>query len=399
MTIQSEFSQQRNSHDIYPLAGYCRESYSAYKRQVEVIVNSAAGYECVEMVDFPIKATGPEGEPLSIYAVKRQYGNPTHVVIRFSGSHGIEGYIGAAGQLYGIESTFHIPHNTLIIEVFAYNVWGFCNLRRSSSRNYDYNFTHFSKSSPDLNELYQQASVVKTKKRSFSFPLIKRKKSKPKIEKADYKELLEKGQSKTQKGLFYNGGESLDDGTEALFTWLENEVKTAKRVVCIDIHSEPGVWLRNSLRVFDYNSLWSQGQLVNSFGDRIEYLSGEEIVNGDVLSKVHELVQRVNEAAEVIGIRQTIETYSLKDVIPILFDENIAYMELAACGKSLPSNHLYKKKLLEAFYPSNREWRHMAVSRMKDLFEDSISFSQFTTMPVCSTPSRRNTMVGRFSKS
>lgn len=378
MTIVLGLNSQRKSQEVYPLASYCRDSYFSYKEAIQTIVNSSIDYEDIEMVEFPIQEVGPENEPLSIIAVKRQYGSPIHVIIRFSGTHGIEGYIGAAGQFYEIESTFHVPHNTLIIEIFGYNVWGFCHLRRSSSKNYDYNFTHSSKSSSDLNDQYHDTTLSKpkSKKRSFSFPTLKRTKSRGSIEKKVFKELMSKGQSKNKKGAFYNGGHTLDDGAEELFSWLEGQLRMARTIACIDIHSEPGSWGHQDVKIFDYETIHTQNELRTFFGNKIELISGEDAKNGDVCSKVFEIAKKVNLSSKMIGIRQTIETYPITKVMQVIFDENSAHMELIKYEKVLPLDHEYKKQLLECFYPSNNQWRHMAVSRLHELFKVGMSYIQ-----------------------
>jgi Protein of unknown function (DUF2817) len=377
MTIISALSRQRNSLELYPLAKYCKDSYLSYKCAIETIVNSSKNYESIEMVEFPIKAKGPNDESLSIVAVKRLYGAPRHVVIRFSGTHGIEGYIGAAGQFYEIESTFNLPHNTMLIEILGYNVWGFCNLRRSSSKNHDYNFIHSPKSTSDLNNLYQEAVNMKGKsfKRTLSFPLLKRKKSTGKISKLDLQELLSKGQNECPRGLFYNDGDSLDEGTDSLFTWLEKQLSKADCIVCVDVHSEPGTWCQEQLTIFNYENNYSTDAFASYFGSTIQVLNGDEALNGDVCSKVFEVVKKVRKSAEVIGVRQTIETYPIRNVISALFNENQAYMELEKDDKKFPCNHEYKIQLLDCFYPSSPHWRHVAVTKLHELFEECIDYA------------------------
>jgi len=93
-----------------------------------------------ELGGYPISATGPNGEALSLDSAYLGNPAPRRLVVITSGVHGVEGYAGSAlQQLWLAEFAGPLPADTGVLLVHALNPYGFAHGRRVNEHNVDLN--------------------------------------------------------------------------------------------------------------------------------------------------------------------------------------------------------------------------------------------------------------------
>jgi hypothetical protein len=80
---------------------------------------------------YPIGASGPSGEDLTIDVGHSQNADPTRTLVLSSGVHGVEGFFGSAVQLALLERwSSESPASTTCVFLHGLNPFGFAWLRR-----------------------------------------------------------------------------------------------------------------------------------------------------------------------------------------------------------------------------------------------------------------------------
>lgn len=112
-----------------------------------------------ESLAYPSTAKGPAGEALYTDVAYFGPSDACKVLVLISGTHGVEGYCGSAGQLLFVEAGLHktLPPSTAVLLVHALNCYGFAWDRRVTWEGCDLNrnFVDFSQSLPS-NSGYEQ---------------------------------------------------------------------------------------------------------------------------------------------------------------------------------------------------------------------------------------------------
>jgi hypothetical protein len=95
-----------------------------------------------EHQSLPIRAAGPDAEPLTIDVGVAGSSNPTSALVLSSGLHGVEAFFGSAVQLAfldGLPATWTPPKDAAVILFHGLNPFGFAWRRRSNEDNVDLN--------------------------------------------------------------------------------------------------------------------------------------------------------------------------------------------------------------------------------------------------------------------
>jgi len=195
----------------------------------------------VEFVAHPLK--GPDGEALNVGIL--EVGNPSaaNALLLISGTHGVEGFAGAAVQTGVLDSlaTFKLSADTKIVIVHLINPWGAAWSRREDHENIDLfrNFLYWDRpSEPDpLFDVWDEAADLahlgeRTPAESAARirPLVQQY-GEPRIIAA-----VRRGQHHKPKSLTYHGhGQCWS--TRVLHQALRTRLNGCKRLCVIDLHT------------------------------------------------------------------------------------------------------------------------------------------------------------------
>ena len=226
-----------------PLEAYSPDYVTA--RQRFRTAATAAGAR-LEALSLPLQAA--DGTPLTIDVALLGSPTPRRAVVVSSGTHGVEGFFGAAVQL-GIlarEDLLRLPDDCALVLIHAVNPFGFDRVRRVNEDNVDLNRSFLTPaeaytgspegyreleallnpaSPPEVLDLFlpRMASTLATKGLSA------------------LKSAIAQGQYDYPRGLFFGGSRpntTVQLLGEALPRWLGG----AERVVHLDLHTGRGRW-------------------------------------------------------------------------------------------------------------------------------------------------------------
>lgn len=355
--------QEENS-----LANYCKDSYQSYLSLMHSIVASSTADNPLEWHEFPITSLKND-QKLGIVALWRGAKKAKNVIIRVSGSHGIDGFIGAAGQLCSLETARYMPAGLACVEIVGYNVEGFAHLQRIFN-------SQLTKKSASLSELPDAPpSALEQGKRRHSFSLPIKKKNKTYLYTSQFKKLFKDEKEGMRTEFSPISIDKLHPSKKALFQWLGEKLLAAEaqRVVCIDSYSNPGLFGRDRLCFLNYDG--TEPELLFPLANRVKVVRkyGSEAPTGNFCEILYRVLKNVTPAIQFIAMEQIFETYPKNEVIEILSH----YEEMQDSGKDLKK---CKQELLECFYPQKKEWRVNSIERQQALFAQAQEFMRQSDM-------------------
>ncbi|MDF7808596.1 DUF2817 domain-containing protein [Pontiellaceae bacterium B12219] len=183
----------------------------------------------------------PLDEKLSTEAAWRGPDGAEHVLVLISGTHGVEGSVGAAIQtdtLNRLNNSFPMPGNTAILFIFALNPYGFQHHRRCDGDGIDLNrnFVNFSKplpQNPGYTEL-MEAIYLPENERSKRFSEYRCAHGNKAFEIA-----ISGGQYTDPSGPFF-GGTAPGHGNRATERIIAHYQLEGRHLAVVDIHSGLG---------------------------------------------------------------------------------------------------------------------------------------------------------------
>jgi len=295
------------------------------------------------------------------------------VILHIAGTHGVEGYLGAAVQLAALELSNKISNDISIIFIFCLNPWGMKNFRRTNEDNIDLNrnFRVDGFKSATQNNLYAHIDGFINPKRKPCYlepflpqviwQIIRRGYS-------NLKQGIAGGQYEFPEGIYY-GGQHISPNIRALTEILNKEIQTNQRVFGIEVHS--------GLGPFCYDTLFGQmyGSWINTdkFAERISHeISGEDPresvgfrSEGDVANGVRSFLG----ADRTAWILQEFGTYSNIRGLKVLRNENMNHFY-----GSDSLDHWSKRALMEFFNPRSARWRRYVLGRGLRLLDSVVDF-------------------------
>ena len=284
------------------------------------------------------------------------------VILHIAGTHGVEGYLGAAIQLAILSYGKTLPADTSILFIFCLNPWGMKNYRRTDEDNVDLNrnfrvdgfksletIDTYSKIDSFLNpqrvprrfELFHLNLFIQILKYGFN----------------NLKQAIAGGQYTFPKGIYY-GGKKTSPNISALNEILKREITSEQSVLGLEVHSGLGPYAYDTLFGYFNNSGFSQKAIEQSLK---RDLSTDDPVSsvgfrtsGDVSSGVRNLLGN-----ERTGwILQEFGTYSTIRGLQVLRNENMQYF-----FGDRSFDHRSKKDFFEFFNPQAERWRRYVIGK------------------------------------
>ncbi|MCK1420188.1 MULTISPECIES: DUF2817 domain-containing protein [unclassified Bradyrhizobium] len=314
---------------------------------------------------YPCSTPGPSGEAL--FTDTAYFGDPNakKLLILISGTHGPEGYCGAAAQLLFLQTTLNegLPHSTAVLLIHALNCYGFAWDRRATAEGCDLNrnFIDFSKPLPP-NTVYEQLAehLVPADGTEEGF-----RRAEAAIEEyravhgnVTYMSARTRGQYTRPGGLFYGGAEPTEARRTLEKIVLDFDVTQRDRVVIVDYHSGLGPYGYGALQCEQSSGMNGYERAANIFGPSVTSPDLGTSTSAVIHGSQDELWERS------LGDRHTYVALEFGTFtnLTILRNEHWLFKhrpELADCEVGRQIRSATKTH----FYPQRADWKEMVIWR------------------------------------
>lgn len=324
----------------------------------------------------PIKARGPQDQPLSIEVARYGAKTPHTTLIVSSGLHGVEGYCGSAIQLATLTEllpTLQLPSGVALLFLHALNPYGFAWNRRGNEDNIDLNRNFllpgqpfqgspdaYAQLDPFLNPptppTYRDPFFIKVLSSALRYGV------------SALKQALPAGQYDFPKGVFF-GGQGPAQTQKILAAQLPLWLGKTQQVLHLDLHTGLGRWTKPTLLVkpqSDTDLPWFQA----TFAAKDIQILGQQNATYRCRGDIGPWCQTVMSACEYRFATLEFGTYPLLPVLKAIRAENQAHWWDAS---DAPTYAWAKSLLLEANAPSSSAWRQVVVPRGVALIHQAIS--------------------------
>lgn len=219
-----------------------RELFSADYEEARRRFLAAASAVNAETRSYVHPMVGPFGEEIACDVARLGPSDAPVTFIISSGTHGVEGFAGAACQLSLLQNKMTMPGGMRIVLVHAVNPFGFAHLRRTNEDNIDINRNFIDHSAPSANPNYAKLHEV-------MFPEDWAGEALHECEKAWYSLLarrgwngvigeLAAGQSTHPDGIFYAGRQAA--WSNHVWRSIVADEQNAARIIHLDVHTGLG---------------------------------------------------------------------------------------------------------------------------------------------------------------
>ncbi len=261
----------------------------------------AAGAAGAQVTTFDHPRLAPDGGALAIDVAEVGEEGAVAVLLVVSGTHGVEGFAGSALQTHWLQhDAAGVPADVRVVQVHAFNPYGFAWIRRVNEDNVDLNrnFVDWTEPAP-VNERYggiahllvpdawddatQQATTIRLMEVAGEIGLD------------TMQEVVSSGQYSHPTGVFYGG-----DAPVWSHRWLEREagrfVGGARRAGIIDLHTGLGPWGHGELISHAGRTDPGYRRGTAWWGDVRSMLDGESVssaLSGDWLGRIDDFLPGV----------------------------------------------------------------------------------------------------------
>ena len=314
----------------------------------------------------PIGQVGPRGEELTLDVAVRGAEQPERVVVVSSGTHGIEGFYGAAVQTAVLEDElaggWEPPAGTRVVFIHAVNPYGFAYIRRVNEDNIDLNrnFVKSSRSYAGAPEDYARLNDLLNPESAPTRvdPFL----AKAGVQLAKHgfnalKNAIAQGQYEFPRGLFF-GGKGPSKSLQLLAELLPPLVGSAKRVVHLDLHTGMGKWGSYVLAVDFPNDSPRVQRLRLEFGQAAVQGLEPSGVLYEINGSLGGWLQDQFPGVEYDCMLAEYGTHNVIEVLSAMREENRAHHH---CAPGSDTHLRAKRRFKEAFAPESRDWQRSAV--------------------------------------
>jgi len=340
-----------------------REDYYASREHFLELAEFSSGH----VVRAINPALGPDKLELTTDFLRIGSEESEQALILVSGTHGAEGFAGAAIQCAWLANKLSLPVNVAVVMVHGLNAFGFAHLRRVNEDNVDLNrnFIDHEADHP-TNEFYAQigAAMAATslggperELQDQELERIKKEMGKSQVLRAIG------GQYDTPEGMFY-GGRTATWSNHTLRTELPKLLPRLKRAAYIDIHTGLGPSGHGSLYCYHRRDTAEFVLARQWWGEEIS-ASGTSTINH---GKTGHGAMEALAPAQVICLTLEFGTLSFEEVLTALRDEHAAWWH----SDKQPEASV-KSKFKAAFRLEDREWERRVVSRGLEVLSQTLS--------------------------
>lgn len=328
----------------------------------------AAATAGAELTKLQIDAKGPAGEDLSIDIAWIGGQSPQQVLLHTAGLHGAEGFVGSAIQLSLLKERLSVPDDGALVFVHGINPYGMAWLRRFNEHNVDLNrnFLAADEKFAGAPEGYRKLNEFlnpQTPPQSGEFFLPRALWNIARHGFRNLKQAIAQGQYEYPRGLFF-GGRQREQSAEILTDWCQQRLRTAQRIIALDVHTGLGDYAEDVLLVSYAPGAEHYEQLRGLLGRRVSALDPNNEAyqfRGGFLDSLER---------DIAGPAWTCICQEFGTLIPVqvlyaLREENRWHHY----GDPQALDHPAKRRLMQAFNPDDTGWRQRCLQRGTELYE------------------------------
>lgn len=318
---------------------------------------AAAKTRGFDLEERSIGLTGPRGEDLTIDVARHGPSRASRVLVVSSGTHGVEGFFGAAVQTAFLERERELSSDIAIVMIHAVNPYGFAWIRRVNEDNIDLNrnfvrdgdeFRGGSESYGGFDALLNPITPPATIEPFWGQAALQ-------LGKHGWnkmKNAIASGQYDFPRGLFF-GGHRPSRSRELLSEIIPQAAAGAERVVHIDLHTGMGKWATYTLAVPYASTADRVKRLSREFGhSNVSALDPGSLLY-EIRGNLGEWCEDVSGGAHYDTLLAEFGTYNPLHVISALRRENRAHHWSTDPSQTAAA----KAALLETFCPESRSWQ------------------------------------------
>jgi predicted deacylase len=314
------------------------------------------------------RVRGPSGEQLSVDVACFGGADDNAVVLVVSGTHGIEGYAGAACQLALVHQAGPQLARSpgAVVLVHALNPWGFAHWRRVNEDNVDLNrnFVDHTGTHPD-NALYAELHALLLPRVWSESELAAAERQLGEVVRRAGKRAVQAaitgGQYSHADGLFY-GGRAPVWSNRVWEDVLQRHAAHARRIAVVDLHT--GLGKRGEAEIILRAQLDEPGlQRARAwYGAGVTTSEDGTSSSTEIGGNTPCAVKRAAPHAEITAVTVELGTLPPRDVLEALrADHWIARQPASAVSDERCS--AVRRQMVAAFCPEEREWRDAVVER------------------------------------
>jgi hypothetical protein len=337
---------------------YC-EARTRFRQRVQTLHG--------HLESWPIAATGPRGERLTIDVATFGADVPRRLLLHSSGLHGVEGFTGSAIQLQLLAELPPMPEDTALVLVHILNPYGMAWLRRVNAANVDLNRNGpedaGSAGAPAAYARYQALLNPPTPPSRDGFVL----RASWLILRYGFtavKQAVAGGQYASPHGLFY-GGTALQPELVQYRTFLEQaRFRAVERVLALDVHT--GLGPRGTDTLLVDAAQWET--MRQWFGPGVRPLLPDRGPAYQIRGGLQGLLARSFADTQVACLGQEFGTYGPLRTVHALREENRWHH----WGRGT-LEHPVKARLKEVFNPEDVAWRQSVLARGRALVQQALA--------------------------
>lgn len=367
LLIPSWALAQQPSPDLFS------ESYSQARNKFIQASGKIGGV--IESYIHPLQ--GPDNGTLAIDVTLLGAADAKTFLVISSGTHGVEGFAGSAIQTGALRESLltQLSPRTAVLMIHAINPYGFAYLRRYNENNVDLNrnFVDHNKPYP-LNPGYEVlANILTPSSLSFSDDIKAYWKILRYWLKHDMVQLrsaVSSGQFNHHDGLFF-GGHAPAWSNVTIRRIFEKYLGQAEQVIFLDIHTGLGECGAAEVITNERKETGSYQRAVKIWGDLVKTTRSGESLSTHVHGPIKLAIPKMAPNAEVTAATLEFGTVNRRAVLWSLRAENWL---LNQGKKNHPAAADIKADLLNAFYPTDEEWRKKIWLQGKSAIEMALGY-------------------------
>lgn len=320
-------------------------------------------------------AKGPEGEGLFTDVVWHGAEKPDAVILTCSGTHGVEGFAGSAGQTSVIAEKLlaNLPKGVAVVHVHGINPYGFAHVRRVNEDNIDLNrnFIDFTAPRPAedplteavrpllLPEVYDGPGKLEHDDKVEAF--VAQHGLRP------FQRAITRGQYRFADSLYYGG--TAPSWSNQIWREIVRRHCAHKPVVLhVDVHSGLGPYGYGELIYSDPRTTLGFKRAQAWWGDSVtcsaDGTSTSVQLSGDIEQGVKDVVGFDN----CVSVTLEFGTVPIREVLESLIADNWLYIK-GQHGTPLAAR--IKRHIRYCFYGEEPVWQSLIVGRIQQVLEQA----------------------------
>ena len=348
------------------LAESFSDSYAEARRRFLEAARSAGA----TVTSYRHPLPGPDGDDIATDVARIGASSVRNILAVGSGTHGVEGYCGSGIQTAllreGLASS--LPDDMALVFIHAINPWGFAWGRRVNEDNVDLNRNFLDHEAPHpenpgYDEIYETLNPADLTEASLEQGRKQMKAYAEKHGAAALQHALSGGQYKYPEGMQF-GGTAPVWSNSALRQIIRTEMRDAKRIIFIDIHSGLGARGKGEVISTSPETDPIYQRLRALWGDIVHSTRAKGSVSSNVPGSITEVFEEELFDREVSPCGLEFGTVAMNLVAAALVADNWLHRH---GGLDNPAAPAIKKQIRDAFYVDADDWKEDVTQQTREM--------------------------------